>query len=119
MDYIDFSKTRYLFDGVAGDLISNEIVTKLETLNDEFKVTMDRNPIQQIKTRIKTPKSIMDKLQRKGHEINVESAKENLNDIAGVRVVCSYIDDIYLIADLLTAQSNIELIQSSDYIKKS
>jgi putative GTP pyrophosphokinase len=135
---IDFSKTRYLFDGVTEDLIPNEIVatirsflaveniymsatreiaTKLENLNDEFKVTMDRNPIQQIKTRVKTPKSILDKLLRKGHEISVESARENLNDIAGIRVVCSYIDDIYLIADLLTAQNDIELIRRSDYIK--
>lgn len=138
MVHIDISKTRYLFDGVTEDLVSNEmaeeirsfltvenmyvsatreIATKLENLNDEFKITMDRNPIHQIKTRVKTPKSIIDKLIRKGHELSVESAKENLDDIAGIRVICSYIDDIYLVADLLTAQDDIELIRSSDYIK--
>ncbi|TCX47422.1 GTP pyrophosphokinase [Dehalobacter sp. 12DCB1] len=138
MPHIDVSKTRYLFDGITGDLIPNEIAqairsflaventylsvareiaTRLENLNDALKVTMDRNPIQQIKTRVKTPKSIMDKLLRKDHEISVESAKEHLDDIAGIRVVCSYIDDIYLIANLLTAQSDIELIRRSDYIQ--
>jgi putative GTP pyrophosphokinase len=77
----------------------------------------DRNPIHQIKTRVKTPKSIIDKLTRIGCELSVESARENLTDIAGIRVLCSYIDDIYLIADLLTSQDNIEVIRTSDYIK--
>jgi putative GTP pyrophosphokinase len=136
--HIEQSKARYLLDGITGDLLpddiaaairsflavenmyvsaTREIATKLENLNDEFKITLDRNPIQQIKTRVKTPRSIMEKLLRKGHEISVESARKHLNDIAGVRVVCSYIDDIYLIAGLLTDQNDIKLIRSSDYIK--
>jgi putative GTP pyrophosphokinase len=78
---------------------------------------MDRNPIHQIKTRVKTPKSIIDKLIRKGYELSVESARENLNDIAGIRVICSYIDDIYMIADLLTSQDDIELVETTDYIR--
>jgi putative GTP pyrophosphokinase len=96
---------------------AREIATRLENLNDELKVTMDRNPIQQIKTRVKTPKSIMDKLLRKGFDVSVESAKENLDDIAGVRVICPYIDDIYLLAELLMSQADIDLLRKSDYIK--
>jgi len=94
-----------------------EIVTRLENLNDEFKYTKDRNPIRQIQPRIKTPKSIADKLLKMGCDLSVESARENLNDIAGVRVICSYINDIYLIADLLISQDDISLIRTTDYIK--
>lgn len=95
---------------------TREISTKLENLNDEFKTNMDRNPIHEIKTRVKTPRSIMNKLLRKGHEISVESARTNLDDIAGVRVICSYIDDTRMIADLLTSQDDITLLRKSDYI---
>lgn len=134
---IDHSKARYLFDGFIGEAIpeelagsfraflavenlyvsaTREIATKLENLNDEFKTNMDRNPIHEIKTRVKTPRSIMNKLLRKGHEISVESARTNLDDIAGVRVICSYIDDTRMIADLLTSQDDITLLRKSDYI---
>ena len=134
---IDHSKARYLFDGFSGEAIpeelagsfraflaienlyvsaTREISTKLENLNDEFKTNMDRNPIHEIKTRVKTPRSIMNKLLRKGHEISVESARTNLDDIAGVRVICSYIDDTRMIADLLTSQDDITLLRKSDYI---
>lgn len=134
---IDHSKARYLFDGFSGEAIpeelagsfraflaienlyvsaTREIATKLENLNDEFKTNMDRNPIHEIKTRVKTPRSIMNKLLRKGHEISVESARTNLDDIAGVRVICSYIDDTRMIADLLTSQDDITLLRKSDYI---
>lgn len=134
---IDHSKARYLLDGFSGEVIpeelagsfraflaienlyvsaTREIATKLENLNDEFKANMDRNPIHEIKTRVKTPRSIMSKLLRKGHEINVESARTNLDDIAGVRVICSYIDDTRMIADLLTSQDDITLLRKADYI---
>ena len=96
---------------------TREITTKLENLNDEFKHTKDRNPIHQINARVKTPRSIINKLMRYGFDLNVDCARENLNDIAGVRVICSYIDDIYLIANLLTAQDDIELISTKDYIR--
>ncbi len=107
-----FLKTENLYTSAA-----REITTKLEILNDEFKYLKDRNPIQLIKTRIKTPRSILDKLQKLGCELSAESARKNLNDIAGIRVICSYIDDIYLIADLLTSQNDIELIRTRDFIK--
>ena len=94
-----------------------EITTKLENLNDEFKYHKDHNPIHQIKARVKTPRSIMNKLKRRNFELSIESARNNLTDIAGVRIICSYIDDIYLIAKLLTSQDDIEVIRISDYIK--
>jgi len=135
---IENTKVAYLFDGITGDILPEEavktinsfmvtenlylaaireITTKLENLNDEFKYQKDRNPIHQIKARVKTPKSIMNKLTRRGFEHSVESARNNLTDIAGVRVICPYIDDIYLIAKLLTSQDDIEMIRISDYIK--
>ncbi len=95
---------------------TREIVTKLENLNDEFKYVKDRNPIHHIKSRIKTPKSIMDKLGKRGYELSAESAKENLNDIGGIRVICSNLDDIYMIANLLTSQNDVGLIRTTDYI---
>jgi putative GTP pyrophosphokinase len=97
---------------------TREIETKLENLNNEFKYTKNRNPIHLIKTRIKTPKSIMAKLRRRGLDLTVESARQNLTDIAGIRVICPYIDDIYLISKMLTFQDDIELIRINDYIKK-
>ncbi len=96
---------------------AREIETKLENLNNEFKYTKNRNPIHLIKTRIKTPKSIMDKLSRRGLELSVESAKQNLTDIAGIRVICPYINDIYLLSAMLTSQDDIVLIRTNDYIK--
>jgi len=94
-----------------------EISTKLEILDDEFKLKYSRNPIHDIQCRLKSLESIIKKLERKGHEISIESAKENLFDIAGVRVVCSYIEDIYSVAGLLKAQDDIILIRETDYIK--
>lgn len=94
-----------------------EISTKLEILNDEFQAKNKRNPIEHMKSRIKKPKSIMEKLARKGLDISFKSAKDNLNDIAGIRVVCSFIDDIYLVAKLLKSQDDITLVEEKDYIK--
>jgi len=138
MDKFDLPKTYYLLDGftdqdlpkeiieainsfrITENLYSSatrEITTKLENLNDEFKHVKDRNPIHIITARVKSPRSIIRKLSRRGFELSVKSARENLTDIAGVRVICSYIDDVYLIADLLTSQDDIKVIRRSDYIK--
>lgn len=94
-----------------------EISTKLEILDDEFQIQFQRNPIHHMECRLKTPTSIFDKLKRKGLETSVKSARENITDIAGIRVICNYIDDIYMIADLLCAQDDISLIRTTDYIK--
>ena len=94
-----------------------EVKTKLEILDDELKIRRKRNPIEYMKSRVKTPGSIMDKLQRRGLEMSVNSAKKNLNDIAGIRVICSFVGDIYDIAEMLKRQDDIKLIEEKDYIK--
>ena len=94
-----------------------EVKTKLDILDDELKIRRKRNPIEYMKSRVKTPGSIMDKLRRRGLEMSVDSAKENLNDIAGIRVICSFVGDIYDIAEMLKRQDDIILIEEKDYIK--
>lgn len=94
-----------------------EVKTKLQVLNDELSITRKRNPIEFIKSRIKQPTSMASKLKRKGCPVTVESAMDVLSDVAGVRVICAFIDDIYKVADMLTAQDDIELIKRKDYIK--
>ena len=94
-----------------------EVKTKLQVLNDELSIKRQRNPIEFIKTRVKQPDSIASKLRRKGYPVTVQSVFENLSDVAGVRVICAFIDDIYKVADMLTAQDDIELIKRKDYIK--
>lgn len=95
-----------------------EVRTKLEVLNDELSVRRQRNPIEHIKTRIKQPQSIAMKLKKKRKPLTVQSIKENLNDVAGIRVICNFIDDIYKVSDMLIQQDDITLIQMKDYIKK-
>lgn len=94
-----------------------EIQTKLEVLNDEFSIRYKRNPISFIKTRIKSPDSILHKLQKKDLEISLESIMVNLHDVAGIRVICPFIDDIYDVAQMLTNQDDITVIQTKDYIQ--
>ena len=94
-----------------------EVKTKLDILDDELKIRRKRNPIEYMKSRVKTPGSIMDKLQRRGLTMNIDSAKKNLNDIAGIRVICAFVGDIYDIANMLKRQDDIRLIEEKDYIK--
>lgn len=94
-----------------------EIGTKLEILNDEFQNVHQYNPIEHIKSRIKEPRSIVDKLKRRGYESTVENMVRYVNDIAGVRVICSFSSDIYRIADMLASQSDISLLSVKDYIR--
>ncbi len=94
-----------------------EVETRLKILNTEFSLTYKRNPFEAIKSRLKTPSSIYEKLARRGFPIPVESIRENLTDVAGVRVICSFPDDIYRLALLVTMQDGIALIQEKDYIK--
>ena len=93
-----------------------EVQTKLEILNDEFQARNQRNPIEYIKCRLKKPQSIIGKLNRRQLPLNVQSLLL-LNDIAGIRVVCSFIDDIYKIAEMLTKQDDITLLETQDYIQ--
>jgi putative GTP pyrophosphokinase len=94
-----------------------EVTTKLEVLNDEFSMIHDRNPIHHIESRLKTPQSMISKLARKNLDITVDSLKRHLTDIAGVRVICYYIDDIYMIAKLLSGQDDVKVLRRSDYIQ--
>ncbi len=94
-----------------------EMQTRLEILNEEFKVHHMRNPIHHIEGRLKSPQSILKKLITRHYDVSVASARKNLNDIAGIRVVCCYIDDVYQVADMLLRQSDIRLIKMQDYIK--
>ena len=94
------------------------VQAKLETLDDEFQAQHSRNPIHSMQSRMKTIRSMMDKLERNHMEISIESAVSNLQDIAGVRVICSYIQDIYTVYDLLTRQDDIRVVRVRDYIKR-
>lgn len=94
-----------------------EVRTKLEVLNDDLTARYQRNPIQSIKSRIKTPVSIAKKLKKQNLPVCVDSIEGHINDVAGVRVICSFIDDIYTIAEMLTSQTDITLIKQKDYIE--
>lgn len=94
-----------------------EVTTKLTILNDELSLANKKNPIQFIKSRVKKPLSIVNKLEKLEKEISIESIMNSLNDVAGIRVVCSFIDDVYKISDMLTKQDDIKLIRVKDYIK--
>ncbi|MCI5481171.1 MAG: GTP pyrophosphokinase family protein [Lachnospiraceae bacterium] len=94
-----------------------EVRTKLEVLNDELSIRDTHNPIEMIKSRVKKPVSIVEKLQRRGYPIRVESAMEHLKDVAGIRVICSFIDDIYKVADMLASQDDVKVLEVKDYIK--
>ena len=96
---------------------ADEIVTKLNTLDNEFSVKYKRNPIHTLKSRIKSPQSIAEKIARKGLTLSPDVIRNSLFDIAGVRVICEYIDDIYSLAGLLTSHDDIELLKTKDYIK--
>lgn len=94
-----------------------EIETKLRVLDEEFSIQTDRNPIQTIKSRIKKPLSIIEKLHRRGYEVTVENMQKYLTDIAGVRVICSFVEDIYKLSELLLSQDDIKVVEIKDYIK--
>ncbi|MEY8391467.1 response regulator [Lachnospiraceae bacterium] len=94
-----------------------EVETRLKVLNEEFSQEYNRNPFEAIKSRLKTPASIFEKLERKGYPFTLESIRENLTDVAGLRVICSFPDDIYRLAELLTKQDDIIIVRKKDYIK--
>ncbi len=95
-----------------------EVGTKLEILNDEFQHVHKYNPIEHIKTRIKTPESIVKKLKRYGYESSIENMLRYINDIAGVRLICSFTSDIYRLAEMIGNQSDLKVLAIKDYIKK-
>ena len=93
-----------------------EVETKFNVLNEEFSLRYDRNPINGMKSRIKKMTSIVEKIERKGLPLNLESIENGLNDVAGIRVICSFADDVYMLADALLKQDDITLVEKKDYI---
>ena len=93
-----------------------EIKTKLDILSDESRISGKPSPIDAIKSRIKSPRSIIGKLKRRGFPISLQSMIDNLNDIGGIRVICPFIEDIYTVADMLMRQDDLTLIEKKDYI---
>ena len=94
-----------------------EVRTKIEILSEDFAVRHDYNPIHHMERRLKIPESIEEKLERLGKEVSIEAAKDNIFDIAGIRVVCNFVEDVYTLADMLIAQNDITLITKKDYIE--
>lgn len=94
-----------------------EVTTKFNVLNEELSLEYDRNPIETIKSRLKSPESIMEKMQRKGLPFTVDSIEQNIMDVAGVRVICSFPSDIYALSDMFLRQDDIRLVEKKDYIK--
>lgn len=93
------------------------VAGKFNVLSEELSLEYDRNPIETIKTRLKAPESILEKLQRRGLPVTVESIEENIHDVAGVRVVCSYTSDIYALAETFSRQDDIRVLEAKDYIR--
>ena len=94
-----------------------EIETKFNVLNEEFSLQYDRNPINGMKSRLKSLPSIKGKMERKGLPFTVENIEENINDVAGIRVICSFPNDVYMLADALLKQDDITLVKKKDYIE--
>lgn len=94
-----------------------EIETKFNVLNEEFSLQYDRNPINGMKSRLKSLASIKGKMEKKGLPFTVEDIEENINDIAGIRVICSFPNDVYMLADALLKQDDITLVKKKDYIE--
>lgn len=93
-----------------------EVETKFRVLNEELSLEGEANPIDAIESRLKTPESILEKVDRKGIEFSVEAIEEHIDDIAGIRVICSFESDVYLIAESLLRQTDVQLIERIDYI---
>ena len=95
-----------------------EVSTKLEILDDEFSITYDHNPIHHMECRLKTAESVVNKLRRKGYDITTQNIMEHIQDVAGVRVICNYIDDIYRLAGVIEKHKDFTLLRKADYIQE-
>jgi putative GTP pyrophosphokinase len=111
---IKIELTRFM---MAYKFALDEMTTKINILKDEFNYIHDYNPIEHVKTRLKSPESIFRKVQRKGLDFNLDTMKENIKDIAGIRITCSFISDIYEISSMIANQKDIRILEYKDYIK--
>lgn len=107
----EWSRAFLLYDAAL-----KEVNTKLEILNNEFKMTHQYNPIEHITSRVKSPQSIAKKIHHKGLELTIANIVKYVNDVAGIRIICSFTSDIYRIADLITQQSDVTVLKVKDYI---
>ena len=113
MDQVDqWKSTMFLYSSAL-----KSINTKIEILNNEFIQLYNYNPIEHVTSRLKTPQSIVKKLKSKGREVDIDNMVEHVNDIAGIRIICSFISDIYPIADIIAKQADITVLYVKDYIK--
>ncbi|MCR5717947.1 MAG: GTP pyrophosphokinase family protein [Oscillospiraceae bacterium] len=110
--FYEFLELQHLYESAA-ELVK----TQLSIYDNEFSMKFQRNPIHNIESRIKSPQSIVGKLQKKGFPLSARSAREHLMDIAGIRVVCYYVNDIYAIAELLSTREDFKLVKIKDYIQ--
>ncbi|MDO4260958.1 MAG: GTP pyrophosphokinase family protein [Eubacteriales bacterium] len=93
-----------------------QMTSRIEVLNNELSHMHSYNPIEYVKTRLKTPESIMKKLRKNGHNVNIDDMVEYVNDIAGIRITCSFFSEIYFLAEMLACQDNLSVISIKDYI---
>ena len=100
------------------DAALRQVSTKIDILNEEFAHVHNYNPIEHVKSRIKEPRSIVKKLKRHGREVTLENMLKYINDIAGVRIICSFTSDIYRIADMLARQKDLTVLELTDYLAK-
>lgn len=112
-DQVDqWRSVMFLYDSAL-----KKVNTKIEILNNEFVSRYDYNPIEHIKSRLKTAESIVKKLKKDGYEVSIENMMERLSDIAGIRIICSFTSDIYQIADMISSQGDVTVLHVKDYIK--
>jgi len=109
-------KWRQLYSSYVCALM--EIETKFKVLNEDFSLKYDSNPIESIKTRIKSPESLAQKMMKKNIALTLDNVEENINDVAGIRVICSFLKDIYILKECLEKQDDIRIVREKDYIKE-
>jgi len=109
----EFRRAMFLYSGAL-----REMNTKIQIINDEFTLKNKTNPIEHIKSRLKTPESIMAKLAKRGYKLTLDNALTYIDDIAGMRIICSFTKDIYSLVDIINAQSDITVLKVKDYIAK-
>lgn len=119
---VDFKQLKWLKTELTRFMMSykfalDELNTKIDILKQEFQYIHDYNPIEHVTSRMKSPESILKKAHRKGYDVTLDSIKENIQDIAGIRITCSFISDIYEIKDMLQNQKDVNVLEVKDYIK--
>lgn len=116
-EFVESLREQFTRFGLVYKFALEEISTKVNILKDEFRLIHDYNPIEHVNTRIKSAESLIKKIQKKNIPFSLEAIKENIRDIAGIRIICSFVSDIYRISEMIQAQSDIEVVEVKDYIK--